>query len=102
MLQDGVYIKGLYLQGAGWEQRSSTLKEAEPMQLVCAMPSIHFKPSEARKKSSKGRGGGGGGGRKGMRGRGGGGGVCVWGGCQASVEKKLHPSVDNCCCWVSV
>ena len=61
MLQDGVYIKGLYLQGAGWEQRSSTLKEAEPMQLVCAMPSIHFKPSEARKKSSKGRGGGGGG-----------------------------------------
>ena len=61
MLQDGVYIKGLYLQGAGWEQRSSTLKEAEPMQLVCAMPSIHFKPSEARKKSSKGRAGGGGG-----------------------------------------
>ena len=91
MLQDGVYIKGLYLQGAGWEQRISTLKEAEPMQLVCAMPSIHFKPSEARKKSSKGRAVVGGGGRAF-----GGGGAGV--GCQVSIEKKLHPSFDNCCC----
>ncbi|PVD19154.1 hypothetical protein C0Q70_21718 [Pomacea canaliculata] len=52
--KDGVYIKGLYLQGAGWDKKNSVLVEANPMQLVCPMPSIHFKPTEARKKSSKG------------------------------------------------
>ncbi|KAL8578353.1 Dynein heavy chain 2, axonemal [Nucella lapillus] len=52
--KDGVYIKGLYLQGAGWDKKNSVLIEADPMQLVCAMPSIHFKPTEAKKKGSKG------------------------------------------------
>jgi len=52
--KDGVYIKGLFLQGAGWDKKNSVLIEADPMQLVCAMPSIHFKPTEAKKKSSKG------------------------------------------------
>ncbi|KAK7102408.1 hypothetical protein V1264_020630 [Littorina saxatilis] len=51
---DGVYVKGLYLQGAGWDTKSSMLVEAEPMQLVCPMPSIQFRPTEAKKKSSKG------------------------------------------------
>ena len=55
MFQDGVYVKGLFLQGAGWEKKNSVLIEADPMQLVCAMPSIHFKPTETKKKSSKGR-----------------------------------------------
>ena len=55
VLQDGVYIKGLYLQGAGWDKKNSVLIEAEPMQLVCPLPSIHFKPTEAKKKSSKGK-----------------------------------------------
>ena len=50
-----MYIKGLYLQGAGWDKKNSVLIEADPMQLVCAMPSIHFKPTEAKKKSSKGK-----------------------------------------------
>lgn len=52
--KDGVYIKGLYLQGAGWDKKNSSLVEAEPMQLVCAIPTIHFKPVENKKKSSKG------------------------------------------------
>ncbi|KAL8578359.1 Dynein heavy chain 2, axonemal [Nucella lapillus] len=52
--KDGVYIKGMYLQGAGWDKKHSVLVEADPMQLVCAMPSIHFKPTESRKKASKG------------------------------------------------
>ena len=30
------------------------LVEAEPMQLVCLMPTIHFRPTESRKKSAKG------------------------------------------------
>lgn len=47
-------VKGMFLQGAGWDMKNQMLIEAAPMQLVCPMPSIHFKPSEAKKKSSKG------------------------------------------------
>ncbi|XP_078057018.1 dynein axonemal heavy chain 2 [Mustelus asterias] len=52
--KDGVYVKGMFLQGAGWDKKNSCLMEAEPMQLVCPMPSIHFKPVENKKKSGKG------------------------------------------------
>ncbi|XP_067880132.1 dynein axonemal heavy chain 2-like [Heterodontus francisci] len=52
--KDGVFVKGMYLQGAGWDKRNSCLVEAEPMQLVCPMPTIHFKPVENKKKSGKG------------------------------------------------
>uniref|UniRef100_A0A671XQT1 Dynein axonemal heavy chain 2 n=1 Tax=Sparus aurata TaxID=8175 RepID=A0A671XQT1_SPAAU len=50
-VKDGVYIRGLYLEGAGWDKKNSCLVEAEPMQMVCPMPTIHFKPVEKRKKS---------------------------------------------------
>lgn len=52
--KDGVYIKGLYLQGAGWDKKNTCLVEANPMQLVCSIPSIHFKPVESKKKAAKG------------------------------------------------
>lgn len=52
--KDGVYIKGMYLQGAGWDQKNSCLIEAEPMQLVCPIPTIHFRPMENKKKTTKG------------------------------------------------
>lgn len=51
--QDGVFVRGLYLEGAGWDRRNSCLVEAEPMQMVCPIPTIHFKPVENRKKTSK-------------------------------------------------
>ncbi|XP_014680873.1 PREDICTED: dynein heavy chain 2, axonemal-like [Priapulus caudatus] len=51
--KDGVYIKGMYLEGAGWNKKDSCLIEAKPMQLVCPMPTIHFKPID-KKRSSKG------------------------------------------------
>ncbi|ESP04959.1 hypothetical protein LOTGIDRAFT_184938 [Lottia gigantea] len=51
---DGVLVKGLFLQGAGWDMKNTCLIEANPMQLVCPMPVIHFKPVENKKKSSKG------------------------------------------------
>lgn len=54
MLQDGVYVKGLFLQGAGWDKKNACLLEAEPMQLVCNIPSIHFKPVEMRRRALKG------------------------------------------------
>ncbi|XP_073903040.1 dynein axonemal heavy chain 2 isoform X5 [Castor canadensis] len=52
--KDGVWVRGLYLEGAGWDWKNSCLVEAEPMQLVCSMPTIHFRPTESRKKSAKG------------------------------------------------
>ena len=48
--KDGVWVKGLFLEGAGWDKKSSCLIEPNPMQLSCAMPSIHFKPVESKKK----------------------------------------------------
>ncbi|XP_063786889.1 dynein axonemal heavy chain 2 [Pseudophryne corroboree] len=52
--KDGVWIRGLYLEGAGWDKKNSCLTEASPMQLVCPIPTIHFRPTESKKKSSKG------------------------------------------------
>ncbi|XP_053403795.1 dynein axonemal heavy chain 2-like isoform X4 [Mercenaria mercenaria] len=52
--KDGVYIKGLYLQGAGWDKKNQCLIEAIPMQLVCQIPTIHFRPVENKKKVTKG------------------------------------------------
>ncbi|KAM9407837.1 LOW QUALITY PROTEIN: dynein axonemal heavy chain 2 [Salvelinus alpinus] len=51
--KDGVFIRGLYLEGAGWDKKNSCLVEAKPMQLVCPIPTIHFKPVENRKKIAK-------------------------------------------------
>lgn len=49
-----MYIKGLSLQGAGWDKKGACLVEADPMQLVCPIPTIHFKPVENKKKTQKG------------------------------------------------
>ena len=49
-----MWIRGLYLEGAGWDKKSSCLVEADPMQLVCGMPTIHFKPVEGKRRSTKG------------------------------------------------
>ncbi|MEQ2297301.1 Dynein heavy chain 2, axonemal [Ameca splendens] len=53
VLQDGVYVRGLYLEGAGWDRKNSCLVEAEPMQMVCPIPTIYFKPVENCRKMSK-------------------------------------------------
>ena len=52
--QDGVLVKGIFLQGAGWDTKNACLIEAEPMQLTCPIPTIHFKPVEGRRKSQRG------------------------------------------------
>lgn len=52
--ETGVYVKGLYLEGAGWDKKNALLIEPQPMQLVSSMPLIHFKPVEQTKKKSKG------------------------------------------------
>ena len=52
--KEGVYIGGMYLEGAGWEQELTCLQEPVPMELSLVMPIINFKPTEAKKKSTKG------------------------------------------------
>lgn len=52
--ETGVYVKGLYLEGAGWDKKNAILIEPQPMQLVSSMPLIHFKPVEQTKKKTKG------------------------------------------------
>lgn len=46
---DGAYIRGLYLEGAGWDRTNGHLVEANPMELVQEMPVILFKPIENAK-----------------------------------------------------
>jgi len=52
--KEGAYVKGLFLEGAGWSYDNSCLCEPEPMELVYSMPMIHFKPVEAKKSKAKG------------------------------------------------
>eukprot|EP00854_Cymbomonas_tetramitiformis_P005380 gene5380-6528_t len=52
--KEGVYIKGMFLEGAGWDFENGCLMEPEPMELIVPMPIIHFKPVENKKKSQKG------------------------------------------------
>merc|ERR1711988_78289 len=52
--KEGAYVKGLFLEGAGWNYDNSCLTEPEPMELIYSMPIIHFKPVEAKKSKAKG------------------------------------------------
>lgn len=40
--QEGVYVYGLYLDGAGWDRRNCRLIEATPKVLFCPLPVIHM------------------------------------------------------------
>lgn len=40
----GVYIRQMYLEGARWDKKAKSLKEANLMEMTCPMPIIHFKP----------------------------------------------------------
>jgi dynein heavy chain len=52
--KEGVYIKGMFLEGGGWDFENGCLTEPEPMELIVSMPILHFKPSDSKKKSQKG------------------------------------------------
>ena len=40
----GAYVRGIFLEGAGWSAEANTLCESRPMELIVTMPVIHFKP----------------------------------------------------------
>ncbi|KAG8188595.1 hypothetical protein JTE90_005951 [Oedothorax gibbosus] len=41
---EGIYVRGLLLQGAGWDKTNTFLIDPEPLHLTTNMPVIHFKP----------------------------------------------------------
>lgn len=47
--EDGCYITGLYLEGAGWDVQNQCLKSQEPKELIVEMPVIQVCPIEANK-----------------------------------------------------
>lgn len=49
--REGLYIKGLHLEGAKWDYEEMCLMEPEPMELTCSMPIIHFRPVKEKKKN---------------------------------------------------
>ncbi|GLG99036.1 Dynein heavy chain 2, axonemal-like protein, partial [Gryllus bimaculatus] len=51
---EGIFVRGTFLEGAGWDRKLMILTEPQPMQLVCTMPVIHFKPVENLKKKTRG------------------------------------------------
>jgi dynein heavy chain len=52
--EDGVYIRGLYLEGARWNPDKKSLDESRPKQLYTEMPVIHLDPEQHRKDPGKG------------------------------------------------
>ncbi len=42
--ENGCYAKGLFLEGAGWNNKERILEEAHPKLLYTEMPIIHFLP----------------------------------------------------------
>jgi len=52
--KEGVYVRGAFLEGAGWDADRGCLCEPDRMRLVQPMPIIHFKPVEGRKKGGRG------------------------------------------------
>lgn len=52
--KEGVYVSGLYVEGACWNFTGGFFEEPRPMELISVMPIIHFKPIEGKRKTTKG------------------------------------------------
>ena len=52
--KEGVYISGLFLEGARWDNKENSLAEAFPMELFSTIPVMNFRPVEGKKKNLRG------------------------------------------------
>merc|ERR1719357_1000590 len=48
-MEDGCYVSGLYLEGAGWNNKAAQLKRQEPKKLTCELPILKVIPIETSK-----------------------------------------------------
>jgi dynein heavy chain len=51
--KEGAYMYGMVLEGAQWSYEAEALTDPAPMQLFSAMPIVHFKPVEGKRKSNR-------------------------------------------------
>lgn len=51
---EGVYIYGLFVEGATWNFDAGFLEESRPMELISTMPIVYFKPIEGKKRALRG------------------------------------------------
>jgi len=51
---DGVYIYGLFLEGAGWDAAEHALVESKPKELFTPFPAIHLDPKVDRQEPTSG------------------------------------------------
>lgn len=51
--KEGAYIRGMFLEGAGWNFEDGCLCSAEPMKLFTKMPVVHFKPVDKKRSGKK-------------------------------------------------
>jgi dynein heavy chain len=52
--KEGVYVRGLFVEGAGWDKKNNCLRDSKPLELITPLPPVHFKPVESRRKTGKG------------------------------------------------
>eukprot|EP00210_Caulerpa_lentillifera_P007994 g7633.t1 len=50
---EGVYVKGVFLEGAGWDSKNNCLCEPKLMELYVPMPVMWFRPIENKKKNGR-------------------------------------------------
>jgi dynein heavy chain len=51
---EGVFVHGLFLEGAGWDFDAGCLCEPTPLALFTPMPVLHLRPAESRRHSARG------------------------------------------------
>jgi len=52
--EDGVYIRGLFMEGARWDQEVGSINDSLPKQLYTEVPVIHLMPEQNRKEPTEG------------------------------------------------
>jgi dynein heavy chain len=50
---DGVYIRGLFLEGARWDAKEGSISDSLPKQLYTELPVIHLDPMQHRPEVEK-------------------------------------------------
>ena len=51
---EGVYVRDMFLEGAGWDHENNCLCEPNMMELIVKMPVVHFKPTERKREKTNG------------------------------------------------